>query len=170
MKPRKETLQVGGERVDVQWKNDDEHHVSGTVAERATEFRILHESPGEYVIETRSGIRRVFLEVRDGVAEVFSSGTRVRVEKALPVERGGAGDDGDHANLLAPMTGRVIRLEARVGDVVGEGTTLAVVEAMKMEHPLQAPFAAEVVELSVEEGDTVDMGETIVRLERRTEN
>ncbi len=170
MKARRDVLDLGGEPVEVQWKNDDAFHVSGAVAERPVAFRILHESQGECVIETPRGLRRVFVEVRDGVVEVFCGGTSLRARKALPTDRGAVGDDGDHANLVAPMTGRVIRLEAAVGDDVEEGATLAVVEAMKMEHPLQAPFQAVVVELSVEEGDTVDMGETIVRLERRTEN
>ncbi len=170
MKGLREVLDLGGTPIETRWSNDDAFHVSGAVDGRPVSFRILHESGGECVIETNRGLRRVFLEVRDGVVEVFSAGTGFRVKKALPTESAAARDDADHANLVAPMTGRVIRLEAALGDTVPEGATLAVVEAMKMEHPLQAPFSSVVVELFVGEGDTVDMGQTIVRLERRTEN
>ncbi len=50
------------------------------------------------------------------------------------------------------------------GQRVREGQTLLVMEAMKMEHRIQAPKAGEVVRLNFSEGDRVDMGATLVEL------
>ena len=39
-----------------------------------------------------------------------------------------------------------------------------VMEAMKMEHRIQAPKAGEVISVNFAEGDRVDMGATLVEL------
>jgi biotin carboxyl carrier protein len=43
-----------------------------------------------------------------------------------------------------------------VGDTVGKGDLLAVVEAMKMRRPVQSPRRGTVKEIFVEEGQTVN--------------
>ena len=60
--------------------------------------------------------------------------------------------------LVAPMPGKVIRLELAQGDQVAAGQLVAVLEAMKMEHELLAPAAGTLVELRIAEGDQVDSG------------
>ena len=48
-------------------------------------------------------------------------------------------------NLLrAPMHGMVKSIACEVGDSVAQGTTIAVVEAMKMQNPLFAPMTGKV--------------------------
>jgi len=47
---------------------------------------------------------------------------------------------------------------------VRKGQTLVVLEAMKMEHRIQAPKAGEVTNLHFSEGDRVDMGEILVEI------
>lgn len=66
--------------------------------------------------------------------------------------------------LTAPMPGRVVRLLAAPGDVVGARQGLVVVEAMKMENELRAPRAGTVVELLVHEGSTVEAGTLLLTL------
>src|SRR5699024_10334254 len=46
--------------------------------------------------------------------------------------------------LLAPMPGAVVSIEAADGQEVSEGAAIVVVEAMKMEHILRAPHAGTV--------------------------
>ena len=58
-------------------------------------------------------------------------------------------------SLRAPMPGTVIRVDVAPGDTVEEGTILAVIEAMKMEHTLRAPHAGVVSEVDVSPGDLV---------------
>jgi hypothetical protein len=64
--------------------------------------------------------------------------------------------------VRAPMPGSVLLLNAKVGDAVTEGETLAVLESMKMELSLQAPFDGTVESIDVAQGDTVKQGQTLV--------
>ena len=65
-------------------------------------------------------------------------------------------------SLHAPMPGRVVRVEARVGDSVRAGQVLVVLEAMKMEHTLRAPHDGTVSEIDCSSGDQVEAGAVLV--------
>jgi biotin carboxyl carrier protein len=65
-------------------------------------------------------------------------------------------------SLHAPMPGRVVRVEARVGDSVRAGQVLVVLEAMKMEHTLRAPHDGTVGEVDCSPGDQVEAGAVLV--------
>jgi 3-methylcrotonyl-CoA carboxylase alpha subunit len=68
-------------------------------------------------------------------------------------------------NARAPMSGVVVALPLGVGDTVEPGTTLVVIEAMKMEHAILAQLQGSVGEILVAIGDQVDEGDTLVVLE-----
>jgi propionyl-CoA carboxylase alpha chain len=54
--------------------------------------------------------------------------------------------------LLCPMPGQVVRMDVAEGDIVEDGQTLAIVEAMKMENVLKAEKRARVVKVLVAAG------------------
>ena len=76
----------------------------------------------------------------------------------------GASSDENHGGLVAPMPGVVLEVLVTAGESVEAGQTLMVLEAMKMEHRIQAPKAGEVLSVNFAEGDRVDMGVTLVEL------
>jgi len=87
-----------------------------------------------------------------------------RVERVRPSS--GAASNGDAAGAVrAPMAGKLLRLDARLGDAVKAGQTLAVIEAMKMENELVAPLDGVVVELGQVAPSAVDKGALIARIE-----
>ena len=57
--------------------------------------------------------------------------------------------------VMAPMHGRVVRVEVTPGQTVAAGQTLLVMEAMKMEHRLLAPIAGQVKGLHAQPGEQV---------------
>ncbi|WP_349370883.1 biotin carboxylase N-terminal domain-containing protein [Salinarimonas sp.] len=67
--------------------------------------------------------------------------------------------------VKAPMHGKVVALFVAAGDAVEKGQRLAVVEAMKMEHPLTAPVAGTVSEIAAAPGDQVAEGARILVIE-----
>ncbi len=67
-------------------------------------------------------------------------------------------------SLTAPMPGTVLRMAVTEGSRVEEGATVAVLEAMKMEHVVAAPAAGTVVELRVAAGSQVDTGAVLAVL------
>jgi acetyl-CoA/propionyl-CoA carboxylase biotin carboxyl carrier protein len=81
--------------------------------------------------------------------------TRHLAERAL----GGA------AAFASPMPGSVIAAPVEAGAHVTAGTTLLVVEAMKMEHPITAPVDGTLATLHVAVGDAVDAGTPLLTFE-----
>jgi len=71
----------------------------------------------------------------------------------------------DSGSLHAPMPGKVIRVDAVIGATISEGSTLLVMEAMKMEHTLRAPHAGRVTQVLCAPGDQVEAGAVLVVVE-----
>ena len=72
--------------------------------------------------------------------------------------------EGAGGTLLAPMHGRVTRVEVETGAKVEAGALLAVVEAMKMEHALVAPHAGTVAKVHVRVGEQVAARQPMVEV------
>jgi acetyl-CoA carboxylase biotin carboxyl carrier protein len=68
-------------------------------------------------------------------------------------------------NVDAHITGTVWKIEVKVGDSVEEGDTVAILDSMKMEMPVEAEDEGTVKAILVEEGQSVSEGDTLVELE-----
>ena len=68
--------------------------------------------------------------------------------RATAAVQAGAGD----GRVLAPMAGTVVSVAVARGELVERDQVLAVLEAMKMEHPLRAPRAGRVLSLAATPG------------------
>jgi acetyl-CoA/propionyl-CoA carboxylase, biotin carboxylase, biotin carboxyl carrier protein len=67
------------------------------------------------------------------------------------------------AEVLSPMPGNVIAVQADSGTEVSEGDVVVVVEAMKMEHSLTAPVSGQ-VEVLVSVGDQVKVDQVLAQI------
>ncbi|OBK82019.1 acetyl/propionyl/methylcrotonyl-CoA carboxylase subunit alpha [Mycobacterium sp. 1165178.9] len=67
------------------------------------------------------------------------------------------------AEIVSPMPGSVIAVQASSGTNVSEGDVVVVVEAMKMEHSLAAPVSGQ-VEVLVSVGDQLTVDQVLARL------
>jgi acetyl-CoA carboxylase biotin carboxyl carrier protein len=67
--------------------------------------------------------------------------------------------------IKAHITGVVFQIAATVGDTVGAGDALVVLESMKMEIPVEAPRPGVVSAIRVKEGQTVQEGDTVAVLD-----
>ena len=77
----------------------------------------------------------------------------------------GAGGGAAANELRAPFNGKVIAVKVAVGDAVGQGDLLVVVESMKLEHSLGAARAGVVASVAVQAGQQVGPGQVLVQLE-----
>ena len=68
-------------------------------------------------------------------------------------------------SVNAHITGTVWKIEVKVGDSVTEGQTVAILESMKMEMPVEAEDSGKVTKICCEEGQAVNEGDTLVVLE-----
>ncbi|HET6274313.1 MAG TPA: biotin carboxylase N-terminal domain-containing protein [Candidatus Cybelea sp.] len=85
---------------------------------------------------------------------------------APPSTDGAAASQGavEGAHVAAPMPGRIVKVAVRDGDRVEEHALLVVLEAMKMEHRIEAPAVATVTSVLVKEGQIVAGGTPLVEL------
>ncbi|MEU1897207.1 biotin carboxylase N-terminal domain-containing protein [Nocardiopsis dassonvillei] len=67
-------------------------------------------------------------------------------------------------SLVSPMQGTVVKLVAEEGQQVAEGDTVVVIEAMKMEQPLNAHKAGTVTGLRIAAGETVGNGAVVCEI------
>ena len=98
-----------------------------------------------------------------GVAHVFTPQGAGSIRLADPLAQHQA--EAAHGGLHAPMPGKVLQILVQVGERVVVGQTLALMEAMKMEHSIRAPFAGVVAELLYASGEQVAEGAALIRLE-----
>jgi biotin carboxyl carrier protein len=88
----------------------------------------------------------------------------VRDPRSLP-GRTRAGDDHGPKEITALMPGQVVRLLVREGDQVEPGTSVAVVEAMKMQNEIKSPKKGTVQTVLVAEGAAVNAGDVLAIVE-----
>lgn len=74
-------------------------------------------------------------------------------------------DTEDVSALTAPLQGLLVELRVEVGDTLLAGSTVALIESMKMQHPVSAPRSGTVTEVVASLGDTVFAGSTLIRIE-----
>ena len=74
----------------------------------------------------------------------------------------GGGEAGEGTAVLTPLQGTIASVSVSEGDVVPKGGQLAVIEAMKMEHPVTADSPGIVGRVHVEEGDTLWEGQVLM--------
>jgi len=67
-------------------------------------------------------------------------------------------------DIPAPMTGTVRVLLVSVGDTVAPGQEIAIMEAMKMEIPVECPSGGTVAEIAVRAPARVEEGDLLLRL------
>ena len=67
--------------------------------------------------------------------------------------------------IVTEVAGRICALPAEVGSTIGDGDDIALVEAMKMEIPVNAPAAGKLKSILVKIDDVVAEGQAIAILE-----
>ncbi len=68
------------------------------------------------------------------------------------------------SEIRATMSAGVFKILVKVGDTVGKGQTVVVLEAMKMEIPVESPSAGVVSEILITQGQSVDDGQILIKL------
>ncbi|MGH7833334.1 MAG: acetyl-CoA carboxylase biotin carboxyl carrier protein subunit [Candidatus Binatia bacterium] len=67
--------------------------------------------------------------------------------------------------ITAPMVGKILKVEKKVGDRVEEDDVVLVMEAMKMEIPVVAPAAGTVREIKVTPGQAVEAEDILAEID-----
>jgi 3-methylcrotonyl-CoA carboxylase alpha subunit len=125
---------------------------------RAAPDRVLAE------IDGRTGAAEV--RRTPAVIEVTSSNRRYRFEWASGERHHHAADARRDHGLTSPMPGLVLKVLVRPGEKVRAHQTLIVLEAMKMEHNIEAPYDGTVKTVNCAEGGRVAEGAVLIEIEQ----
>ena len=68
-------------------------------------------------------------------------------------------------NVEAHITGTVWKVECEIGQEIADGDTVAIIESMKMEMPVESEEEGTVAEIRCKEGQSVTEGDVLVVLE-----
>jgi acetyl/propionyl-CoA carboxylase alpha subunit len=113
--------------------------------------------------------RRVRAVVARYGGRLFVAGMGRHIEvAALDLLKRDPDENLQSASLAAPMSGKIVRVFVKPGDVVAKGDRLLILEAMKMEHAMTAGFDAVVTSLAAGEGEQVAEGQVLAVLEAAT--
>lgn len=66
--------------------------------------------------------------------------------------------------VKAPLPGTILKISVKEGDVVKNGDTLLLMEAMKMENNILAEKNGTITKIHVAEGDTVLQNDTLITI------
>ncbi|HEY7049031.1 MAG TPA: acetyl/propionyl/methylcrotonyl-CoA carboxylase subunit alpha [Jatrophihabitantaceae bacterium] len=111
------------------------------------------------VVEVGGKRLEVSLPAGFGAGSGGGGGSRKAAPKRSAGKKSGGAASGDA--LTAPMQGTIVKVAVSEGDVVAAGDLVVVLEAMKMEQPLNAHKAGTITGLNAEVGAVVTSGAAI---------
>lgn len=99
-----------------------------------------------------------------GVSSAPAAGASAtgKAKRRVGAKKAGAAASGD--TLASPMQGTIVKVAVEEGQVVAEGELIVVLEAMKMEQPLNAHKAGTVTGLKAEVGGSVSSGAVLCEI------
>jgi geranyl-CoA carboxylase alpha subunit len=155
-------------------QGDKSHRLA--IAQRGTHYEVACEGT-THAIEIVSRTSRELRFLADGTEGKVAyaiDGTHIHLDMGGRVHSfddmtyapAAAKDANSDGLVRAPMSGRVIGVNVKAGDKVEKSQTLAVLEAMKMEHQLKAAFAGTVGSVSAQTGEQVSARQVLLTLAR----
>ncbi|WP_256837905.1 acetyl/propionyl/methylcrotonyl-CoA carboxylase subunit alpha [Ornithinimicrobium faecis] len=110
------------------------------------------------------GGKRLEVSLPGGLSLGGGSGAGARKKAPKRSRSGGGAAAASGDAVTAPMQGTIVKIAVEEGQQVAEGELVVVLEAMKMEQPINAHKAGTVTGLSAEVGQTVGNGAAICEL------
>ncbi|GAB2798188.1 acetyl/propionyl/methylcrotonyl-CoA carboxylase subunit alpha [Streptomyces daliensis] len=114
------------------------------------------------VVEVGGKRLEVSLPSSLGVSAAPAANGAAKKPKRKAAKKSGSGASGDE--LASPMQGTIVKVAVEEGQQVEEGELIVVLEAMKMEQPLNAHRSGTVKDLSAEIGGSLSAGTVICQI------
>ena len=162
---------IGDREEDLILKVED-GRVSAEIGDRVYNLEVREPVPGSYLFFQGTDVHECLVSERPKSKDHFDVSLRGHNYAVTIVDpkrlRSGQNSDRHHhgvAEILAPMPGKVVRVQLEAGANVEKGAGIVVVEAMKMQNEMKSPRAGVVVSINVKPGDTVNAGDVLAVVE-----
>ncbi|GAA4851931.1 acetyl/propionyl/methylcrotonyl-CoA carboxylase subunit alpha [Kitasatospora terrestris] len=124
------------------------------------------EAEGRETVVVEVGGKRIEVSLPSSLgvsaAPAAAAAGSAKAKRRVGTKKAGAAVSGD--TLASPMQGTIVKVAVEEGQVVAEGELIVVLEAMKMEQPLNAHKAGTVVGLKAEVGASVSSGAALCEI------
>ena len=121
------------------------------------------ETMKNYTITVNGNVYDVTVEEGAGTGAAPAAAAVPAVKApAAPAKKASAG--AGSVKIEAGAAGKVLRIDASVGQAVKKGDTVITLESMKMEIPMVAPQDGTVASVDVAAGDAVEAGRVLATL------
>ncbi len=160
---------IAGEREEDLLLKMEAGRVSAQIGDRVYNLDVREIEPNSYLFFLNANVHECRVTALKSSFDVNIHGRCYSItivdQKRL---RSGQNSDRHHhgvAEILAPMPGKVVRVQTETGAAVEKGVGLVVVEAMKMQNEMKSPRDGVVVSIKVKPGDTVNAGDVLAVVE-----
>ena len=165
-------VKVGDRYAKVKLLSRKENNIQIKVDEKVYDLDIVEVEKGIYSILKDNRSYNIEL-VQGDTAKSFMINTYeenfdleiIDAETRYLMNRGDDDGEADGRSISSPMPGKVIKILVEVGDEIPEGTTVVIVEAMKMQSEYKVKTDRIVTEILVKEGDAIDANQPLVNVE-----
>lgn len=150
----------------------DEGQISAEIGGRVYTLQVREIQADSYLFFLGANVHECRVSEGAGSKNTFDVTIHGRSHEVTIVDpkrlRSGQNLDRHHhgvAEILAPMPGKVVRVQTEAGANVEKGEGVVVVEAMKMQNEMKSPRDGVVVSINVKPGDTVNAGDVLAVIE-----
>ena len=125
---------------------------------------------GKYLVSVNGNKYHVSVDGNEISVNGTTYNVDLEADKGTPVgkkpepKKEGKKAVGNENEVVASMSANVFKVQVAVGDKVIAGQSLIVLEAMKMEIPIESPRDGEVAEILTQKGATVSTGDVLAKL------
>ena len=163
---------IAGEREEELLLKLEEGRVLAEIGDRVYRLDVRETEPDGYLFFLNTNVHECRVTERAGAKDTFDVTLHGRSYEVTVVDpkrlRSAQNSDRHHhgvAEILAPMPGKVVRVQLEAGATVEKGAGVVVVEAMKMQNEMKSPRAGVVVSIRVKPGETVNAGDVLAVIE-----
>ena len=161
-----------GEREEALLLKFEDGRVLAEIGDRVYQLDVRETEPQSFLFFLNTNVHECRVSARTGSKDNFDVCLHGRSYEVTIVDpkrlRSGLNSDRHHhgvAEIIAPMPGKVVRVQIEAGTTVEKGAGIVVVEAMKMQNEMKSPRAGVVVSINVKPGDTVNAGDVLAVIE-----
>ena len=140
---------------------DKEHHIQIlNINSRGMEFVLDNHYHSVNYVENQTAEMKIVL---DGVPLTINMHSKL--DEVVYKNVGGSDAGSIQINLRSQIPGKVVSIEAKVGDKVKKGDVVCVLESMKMQVSVKSHKDGEVKNLKIKEGNSVNKNDILAEIE-----
>ena len=107
---------------------------------------------------------KVFVAEVEEIGGEKVSQTTLDVTKTAPTSQPTLHQVPSDKRIIAPMPGKIISIKVSKGQLINNGDTVLILEAMKMEQEIKSSISGTIMEINVSENDTVKKDQPLITL------